>query len=264
MIRVELRKQTFRMRTYIALGLMVGIPILMTLAVEFGRRPRNDKDFFALASHSGLNVPLAALTAASTFLLVVVVALFAGGSVAEESGWGTLRYLLVRPISRSRLLASKLVVVCLLSLAATVLISLSGLIAGTIFFGWHPVLTPDNTVFSQGTALGKLAIATVYVAWCMSGVVALSFMISTITDTSLGAVAGAVGLTIISTILDAISSLGAVRGWLITHYWHAWEGMFANPSTTSDMVNGLLLQLPYVVAFLAFAWWWFHRRDILS
>jgi ABC-2 type transport system permease protein len=119
-------------------------------------------------------------------------------------------------------------------------------------------------VFSQGAAIGKLAIATVYVAWCMSGVVALSFMISTITDTSLGAVAGAVGLTIISTILDAISSLGSVRGWLITHYWHAWEGMFANPSTTSDMVNGLLLQLPYVVVFLAFAWWWFHRRDILS
>jgi ABC-2 type transport system permease protein len=152
----------------------------------------------------------------------------------------------------------------ILSLAATILISLSGLIAGTIFFGWHPVLTPDGTVFSQGSAIGKLAIATVYVAWCMSGVVALSFMVSTITDTSLGAVAGAVGLTIISTILDAISSLGAVRGWLITHYWHAWEGMFANPSTTSDMVNGLLLQLPYVVVFLAFAWWWFHRRDILS
>jgi hypothetical protein len=30
------------------------------------------------------------------------------------------------------------------------------------------------------------------------------------------------------------------------------------------MVNGLLLQLPYVVVFLAFAWWWFRRRDILS
>ena len=264
MIQAELRKQTFRMRTYIALGLMAGIPILMTLAIEFGRRPRDERNFFALASHSGINVPLAALTAASTFLLVVVVALFAGGSIAEESGWGSLRYLLVRPISRSRLLASKLVVSCLLAFAATVLIALSGLIAGTIFFGWHPVLTPDGTVFSQGAALGKLAIATVYVAWCMSGVVALAFMISTMTDTSMGAVIGAVGLSVISTILDAISSLGSVRDVLITRYWHAWEGLFANPSKSSDMFNGFLLQLPYVVVFLALAWWWFHRRDVLS
>ena len=30
------------------------------------------------------------------------------------------------------------------------------------------------------------------------------------------------------------------------------------------MGNGFLLQIPYVVVFLAIGWWWFHRRDILS
>ena len=264
MIRVEVRKQVWRLRTYIALGLMAGIPVLMTLAVEFGRHPRNDRDFFALASHSGLNVPLAALTAASSFLLVVVVSLFAGGSVAEESGWGSLRYLLLRPISRSHVLSSKLAVAALLALAAAVTIMVSGLIAGTIAFGWHPVDTPDGVAFSQGSALSKLALSTVYVAWCMAGVIALAFMISTMTDTSMGAVIGAVGLSIISQILDAISSLGSLRTLLITHYWHSWEGLFANPVTSSDMVKGVLLQVPYVLAFLALAWWWFHRRDIVS
>src|SRR5437870_504622 len=200
--RVDELTQDCRHRTYIALFLMVEIPVLMTLAVEFGRHPRNDRDFFALASHSGLNVPLAALTAASSFLLVVVVSLFAGGSVAEESGWGSLRYLLLRPISRSHVLSSKLAVAALLALAAAVTIMVSGLIAGTIAFGWHPVDTPDGVAFSQGSALSKLALSTVYVAWCMAGVIALAFMISTMTDTSMGAVIGAVGLSIISQILD--------------------------------------------------------------
>jgi len=137
MIRVELRKQAFRMRTYIALGLMIGVPILITLAVEFGRRPhdREQSSYFDLATRSGINVPLAALGATTTFLLVIVVALFAGGAIAEESNWGSLRYLLLRPISRNRLLASKLVVACIMALIATVLIPITGLVAGPIAFG---------------------------------------------------------------------------------------------------------------------------------
>ena len=138
MIRVEFVKQLYRLRTYIALGLMAFIPVLITLAVEFGRRPHDpqEQSFFAVATASGLNVPLAALTATSSFLLVVVVAVFAGAAVSEEANWGSLRYLLVRPVSRSRLLFSKLMVTCVLALIATVVISVSGLIAG-VYPAWR-------------------------------------------------------------------------------------------------------------------------------
>lgn len=268
MIRVDLNKQVFRLRTYIGLGLMALVPIIITLALEFGGGPRdrNEANFFAIAKHSGINVPLAALAVTSSFLLVVVVSLFAGGAVAEESGWGSLRYLLLRPVSRSRLLTAKLIVAAALAFVATVLVSLSGLIAGTIAFGWHPVTSTGlpPSVFSQGDALLSLALATVFVAWSMSCVVAFAFMLSTMMDAPLGAVAGGVGLSIMSEILDAIPPLGWIRNWLPTHYWHAWEGMFANPTDTSNMLNGVLLQIPYVVVFLTLAWWWFHRRDIVS
>ena len=264
MIRAELRKQSIRLRTYVALGLMVGLPVLLTVIIKVTHRQDTDRDFFALASQSGLNMPLAALTAASTFLLMIIAAVFAGSAISEESNWGSLRYLLLRPISRTHVFSSKLTVACLMALTATILVSTSGLIAGTIAFGWHPVQTPDGLVFSQGSALTKLAISTVYLAWCMSGIVALAFMISAMTDSTMGAMAGAVGLGIVSQILDAITSLGAIRGWLITHYWHSWEGLFANPTSSSDMVNGVLLQLPYVVLFLVAGWWWFQHRDILT
>jgi len=266
LIRVELVKQLFRLRTYIALGVMAFIPVLLTLAVEFGRRPRDpqEQSFFAVATASGLNVPLAALTATSSFLLVVVVAVFAGAAVSEEANWGSLRYLLVRPVSRSRLLFSKLVVSFVLTLIATIVITMAGLIAGVIFFGWHPVLTPSYHAFSQSEALWKIAVATLYVAWCMSGVIALAFMISTMTDTTLGAMGGAVGFVLISHIINAITTVGSARTLLITHYWDAWEGMFGRRETTEDLISGVFLQLPYIIVFLALAWWWLHRRDILS
>jgi len=265
-IIVELRKQLFRLRTYLAIGAMIAIPVIITLSLEFGRRPRHPREqtFFVVATHSGLNVPLAALVATSSFLLVIVVALFAGAAISEESNWGSLRYLLVRPVSRSRLLATKLAVVCVLSFIAAIVIPISGLLAGILFFGWHEVLTPDFTVFSQGEALGRITLATLYVAWCMTGVIALAFMISTMTDTTLGSVAGALGLVIISQIMNAIDSLGDNRTFLITHYWRAWEQLFQYPTETADMQHGFLLQIPYVIVFLALAWWWFHRRDILT
>jgi len=266
LIRVELTKQTYRLRTYIALALMIAIPILITLALEFGGRPRNrgEQNFFTLATHSGLNVPLAALSVMSNFLLVIVVALFAGGAVAEEAGWGSLRYLLMRPVARGRLLAAKLAVAALFTILATITISVAGLIAGVIAFGWHPVVTPSLALFSQQEAVAKLIASTIYVAWSMSCVLAFAFMLSTMMDAPLGAVAGGVGLAIVSDILNAIPALKSLRNFMPTHYWHAWENLFANPASHSDMIRGALLQLPYIALFLLLAWWWFHRRDIVS
>jgi ABC-2 type transport system permease protein len=265
-IGVELRKQAFRLRTYIGLGIMVLVPVIFTLAFRFGGPPRDrrDQSFFLVARHSGINMPLAALTAMSGFLLPIVVSLFMGEAVSGEANWGTLRYLLLRPIRRGRLLSAKLSVGALLCLVATVVIVLTGLVAGTAAFGWHPVLSPSGALFSQGDAIRRLSLSTVYVAWSMSGVAAFAFMLSTMTDSPVGAVAGGVGLAIVSEILDGISALGGIRYALPTHYWQAWNGLFVRPAQSADMLRGTLLQVPYVLAFCAIALWWFARKDVLS
>jgi hypothetical protein len=51
---------------------------------------------------------------------------------------------------------------------------------------------------------------------------------------------------------------------MITHYWQAWTGLFRHPLVTGEVIRGVLLQIPYVIAFLLVAWWWFHRKDIVS
>ena len=57
-------------------------------------------------------------------------------------------------------------------------------------------------------------------------------------------------MVIVSDIMNAIDPLGRIRTILPTHHWHAWEGLFANPVTTTDMLHGVLLQLPYIAIFL--------------
>lgn len=266
MIRVELRKQTFRLRTYIALGLMVVIPAVITVVIKLhpGRPGSGERDFFVIATHSGINIPLAALTAISGFFLVIVVSLFAGETVSGEAAWGTLRYLLIRPVPRSRVLLAKLVVASLLSLVATVIISVASLAAGVAAFGWHPVLTLSLSTVAQGPAVLRLLLATLYVAWSMAAFVCFALLMSTLTDSAFGAVAAGVGLGVVSQILNGVTPLGMVRYGLPTHYLFAWHGLFAFPVTTSDMVRGCLVQLGYAAFFLAFAWWWFRHKDVIS
>ena len=264
----ELVKQIGRLRTRIGLGAMVLVPGLMATAFRLGggpenRRPREPLDFFGFATHSGLNFAIVALLAMSNFFLVVVVTLFAGETVAGEATWGSLRYVLLRPVSRGRLLAWKLGVTVLLSIAATAVVSLSGLGFGTAFFGWHPITTPLGS-FAIGAALGKLAVGTAYVAWSMMGVVAIAFFISTTTDAVIGPVGGAVCLAVVSEILDQINALGNFRLWLPTHYWQAWTGLFASPVEGHDMWRGVWLQIPYILIATIAAWRWFQHKDIVS
>lgn len=266
MIQVEFIKQVRRARTYIAFGVLAAIPVIMTLALKLNppSPSSGERGYFDVATHSGINVPLAALTATSAFLLVIMVSLFAGETVSGEATWGTLRYLLVRPVSRPRLLATKLLVASVLSIAATAVVSLVALIAGVIAFGWSPVLTPSLQVVSQGSAVAKLALGTIYVAWSMAAFVTFAFLLSTMTDSAFAAVAGGVGLGIVSQILNSLSALDFMSFVFPTHYLDAWHGLFLPQISTGQMVNGVLLEIPYVAVSLGLAWWRFLRKDVLS
>lgn len=270
LFRSEMVKQWRRPRTYVALGITVLIPVITAIAIKANPPSLNGEtrdEFTFLATHTGLFLPVAALQFMSRFLLVILVALFAGDAVSSEANWGNLRAMLVRPISRGRFLAAKLTSVTLLGAIATALVGITGLVAGVIAFGWHGVNLPiPGAAFHQSTwhIVGNLALASGYVFWGLGSVAALSFMVSTMTDSPVGAVSAGFGLYVVSQILDGITSLGSIRYGLPTHYFGAWTDLFRGHGPTADMLRGTLLQIPYVVVFLGLAWWHFRRKDVLS
>jgi len=269
MLRTEMVKQWRRPRTYVALGLLVLIPLIFTIALKSNppvRRPGSDEEAYAyLATQSGLYLGVASLFFLSRFLLVGVLAVFAGDAVASEASWGNLRAMLVRPITRRRLLTTKLASTGVLAVVAAIVVPLNGLILGGIAFGWHPLALPLVPSQSVSHILVNLAFATVYVLWCLVPIIAFGFMASTMTDTPAGAIFSAVGLYIASQILDSISAIGSIRSVLPTHYYDAWRDLFVpGLGATSSMARGALLVIPYTLVFLGVGWWWFGRKDILS
>ncbi|WP_163511829.1 ABC transporter permease [Fodinicola acaciae] len=267
-LATEVRRQLKRRRTQYALGFMVLLPVILLIAFQFGgpSSPPSARgvSLVDLATTGGPNFAAFVFYASSTFLLVVMVALFCGDTVAGEASWASLRYLLAAPVPRSRLLVQKLVVGLLSTVVATVLLLASAVVGGTIVYGWHPLLTPTGTQVDAGTALLLLLAAAAFILVHLLMVGSLGFLLSVRTDQPLLAVGGAVMLYIISNILDLVPALENIRPVLPTAYNLAWLGLFASPVQLDDMAKGAISALLYSVVFLTLAWRSFLRKDIVS
>ena len=268
----ELRRQATRRRTQLTLGFVLVLPLIILLAFELGRSSSGggggSRGQFAaladIATSGGLNFALFTLLVSASFLLVVVVALFCGDTVASEASWGSLRYLLAIPVPRARLLGTKLLVSLLYSAVALAVLTGTALLAGTLRYGWHPLRTTVAGEIASGPATWRLLGILGYLAVTLLVVAALAFLLSVSTDAPLGAVGGAVLLQIISAILDQITALGDLRVVLPSHYSDAWLGLLSNPVQTEDMVKGAISSLLYASAFFGLAWYRFVRKDVVS
>lgn len=267
-LRVEALRQLRRRRTVGALAFLVALPFILVGAFAIGNGSNGSQDqrtsFVDVATRGAANFTVFTLFASVGFLLVVVVALFCGDTVASEAGWGTLRYLLAAPVRRSRLLRQKLLVAAAYSVGALVLLPAVALVVGSLFYGWHPMQSPLGDSLPAWTAAGRIAAATAYVIVSLVVVGALGFLLSTLTDAPLGAVGGAVALVVVSNILDAVTALGSLRSGLPTHWQYAWTDLFAQSVSWQAMAKGTLVSVAYSVVFLALAFRHFARKDIVS
>ncbi len=267
-IWAEVRRQASRRRTQLALGFMVVLPLIVLIAFEFGGNGDEDGDAFGslvdLATSGGLNFALFCLAVSAGFLLVVVVALFCGDTVASEASWGSLRYLLAIPVPRVRLLAVKLIVALAYSALALLTLTVTALVAGTLRYGWHPLGSTVAAEIAPWPGLLRILAIVGYLAVSMLVVAGLAFLIGTLTDAPLGAVGGAVMLWILSSILDQITALGNVRYVLPTHFSGAWMGLLSTPAQVDDLVKGAISAIAYATVCWGVAFWRFTRKDVTS
>ncbi|HEY6738011.1 MAG TPA: ABC transporter permease subunit [Actinopolymorphaceae bacterium] len=261
----EIRRQWSRRRTHFALGLMAALPVILVLAFVLGS---DDDDggtsFVDRATFGAANFTVFTLVVSAAFLLVVVIALFFGDTIASEASWGSLRYLLAIPVPRARLLGIKLVVSVLSSAVALVILTVSSLLVGAVAFGWHPLRSPYGDDIPADAAVGRITIMVAYIAVTLLVVAAFGFLLSVRTDAPLAAVGGAVLVFVVSEILDQVEALGDLRSLLPTHYSNAWQGLFSDPIQWESMAKGGVVALGYATVFFAVAWRRFLRADVLS
>jgi len=282
-IRVELVKLVRRPRSWVSILLLCGLPVVVAVFVavtHIAPPPGQGPALLSEVLSSGTLYPAAALAIVLPIFLPVAVAVVAGDAIAGEASAGTLRYLLARPVGRTRLLAAKLITLIVYTLAAVLLVAGTAYLTGIILFGSKPIaatpggLTTSNIASAatslSGTAMSPadIALRTIgaiaFIAVSMLGVGAIALFLSTITDSALGAALGALAALITSEVLVTLNAASTVDPYLPTRYWLAWVDFFRDPIVWRDIERGFAVQAVYVVVFLGAAWAHFATKDVTS
>ena len=273
MIVVELRKLLVSRRTWVTILLIDALPTLVAvlLAVtEVGPRPGTGPAFLSAVLTDGKLFPLAALGIVLPLFLPIAVALNAGDAIAGEAQAGTLRYVLVRPVGRTRLLVAKLTSVMAFVVLTVLVVAVTAYVVGVLLLGGSRVPTGGTVgtasisggTFSTQELLLRTGLALGYAMVCMLGVAAIALFLSTVTRSPLGAALGALAVLIASTILLGLEAASALQPYLPTRYWLAFVDLFRDPILWRDVVRGAALQAVYVVVFLAAGWANFMTKDV--
>ncbi|MFF2858589.1 ABC transporter permease [Streptomyces rubiginosohelvolus] len=274
-LRVEAMRQLRRRRTLLMGGVLTALPFILIIAFAIGGTPDGEDggggrgggsriNLMDVATESAANFAATSLFVSAGFLLVIPVALFCGDTVASEASWSSLRYLLAAPVPRVRLLWSKLVVALGFSLAAMVLLPVVALAAGTAAYGWGPLKLPTGGALSAGDTVPRLALVVAFIFVSQLVTAGLAFWLSTKTDAPLGAVGGAVFLTIVGNVLDAVTALGSWRDFLPAHWQFAWADALQPQLEWGGMIKGAAVSVTYALILFALAFRGFSRKDIVS
>jgi ABC-2 type transport system permease protein len=256
-----------RVRTRVLLFVLAAVPVAVAVAVRLsgeGPNPGQGPQFFDQITHNGVFAALAGLTVTLPFFLPLAVAIVAGDAVAGEANLGTLRYVLSRPCGRTRLLVLKGTTVTLFCFAATFAVALAGLIAGSILFPIGDVTTLSGDTLSLAAGTLRIGLAAVLVALSLLGLAAIGMFISTLTDAPVGAMAGTVGVAVLSGVLNAVPALSWLHPFLLTHYWLSFGDVLRSPVYWNQIVLNLIVQVVAVGVFATAAWARFTSKDVLA
>ncbi|MDH7571393.1 MAG: ABC transporter permease, partial [Armatimonadota bacterium] len=141
LLRAEFAKVLLRPRSYLGyLGVLL-LLVPYVFGFHYGRpedfvRHRFGRGFEVVGTFfNALFLARLVMEPLFAFFLPLFVSFVAGDLVAGEAAEGTLRALLVRPVSRTAVVVAKFAVAMAHSVAMTLFLCLSALGLGTLFFG---------------------------------------------------------------------------------------------------------------------------------
>ncbi|WP_181802147.1 ABC transporter permease [Streptomyces shenzhenensis] len=272
LLRSELGTTFRRWRTLALLGVLAAVPVLVGVSVRIETRGGGQAGpgggagpaFITQVTNNGLFLVFTALAATLPFFLPMAVGVVAGDAIAGEADAGTLRYLLVAPAGRTRLLLTKYATTMAFCLVATLVVAASALAVGALLFPLGDLTTISGTRISFADGLGRALLIALAVALSLAGVAALGLFVSTLTNSGIAAMATTVGLLITVQILDQIPQLHALQPYLFSHYWLSFADLIRDPVYWDDLVKNLELQALYTAVFGSAAWARFTTRDITA
>ena len=188
--------------------------------------------------------------------LPIAVAVIAGEAIAGEAQQGTLRYLLVRPVGRTRLLVAKLVSVMVFVVLTVLVVAVTAYVVGALFLGSESVTTTGTTTSVSGSGLSHAGARRAHRAGpgLRDALHARRRRDRAVPlhrrPTRRWPPRSARWRSSSPRRCCSPSTRRRAPPYLPTRYWLAFVDLFRDPILWRDVVRGVLLQGVYVVVFL--------------
>ncbi len=255
----EVRWVLRRPRTLVMLALFALMPVTIAIGVVASNRSGG---LVGNIVGNGLVLPVVALILAQALLLPLAVGMAAADALAGEAAAGTLRGLLLAPVSRLRLVGMKAFGVLVVAVLATGVIAVVGAFAGVVLVGGTDgLVTLSGTTVGVGGALCRILLAVAWTVGQLAAIGAVALAVSAWTEHPLVVLASVLGMVIVFGVLGAIPALDWLQPYLLTSGWTSGADVLRDPLPARGLVESTLRALCYLALGSGLTVYRMLRRD---
>ncbi|MDQ4102894.1 MAG: ABC transporter permease subunit, partial [Actinomycetota bacterium] len=236
-------------------GLLAAVPVLIGIGIVVSDSEAGGSGLLTQIAGNGLVLPVAALSICLALLLPLAVTMAAADALAGEYAHGTLRGLLLAPVSRTRLVLVKAVGVLAVAVAAVAAVAVLGVVTGLVLVGsaegTNGLLTLSGTEVGPGSAMLRVSLAAAWTVGQLAAIGAIALAVSSATDHPLVVLAAVLGGLIVFGVLSAIPALDWLQPALLTTGWSAIADVLRDPLPLDGLASSSVRAGCYLLVGLA-------------
>lgn len=212
----------------------------------------------------------------------ILVALVAGDIVSGEAGMGTLRLLSAKPVSRTQIILAKYFAIAAYVFVLLLWIAVISLAVSLAVFGVNDLVVAKEKYYlliESSDILWRYFCAFGFAFIAMMVVSAISLLLSSLSENSIGPIVATVGIIIVCTLVSEMEIpiyQKYIKPYLFTTYMLGWKGFFyIGADADNQTIKGSLENLPailksiaallvYIVLLVSASIYIFRKKDILS
>lgn len=221
---------------------------------------------------NGLTFTLYAFYFGAILILPIFAAIEGGVQLAGDTASGVMKLFLTRPLSRTRIFMTKVVLgAALCALLAGFLLG-SSLLVGLLAIGWGDLdlypgvlqMTATHQHLPAEVALRRFLIVWPAASLALWVPYSMSLWVSTWAKSPVNAVGSAVSMYLVMYVVAEIHFFESLRPWLFTSYSAAWRALFQEDVQWAVFGRDTARLAGFGLLFLALAFRRFRRRQEIA
>ena len=274
----EIYKTFSRWRTYISFGFIAVIVILTEVVMKMSateilyRMMRSfEKDFLIFGNVLNGWFITAFIMNSLHIHIPFFITLVAGDIVSGEATSGTVRFLLTRPPSRSKIITAKYLTTLFYTAGLVVFLGLVCIFLGLILFGSGDLIMNYHAQFRivlipEAEVPVRMLLAFAAAVWSMTVVASLAFLLSTLAENSIGPIIGTMAVVIVFLVIGnfPFDFFRLLSPYLFTTYMIFWQRFLDDPISWGEIAKSATILGLHSVGLFLIALAAFNRKDVKS